>query len=435
MARGMSAKTGILVLGMLFTGILNSLVSKWQDMQCVENCLPDSPGPKKTYSQPVWQTLQMFMGELCCLLPYYARLARRKWRKYQRRKARLANNENQSLISINDESEYQPYGGVHASFLRVNVPNLFGNILPLDVGEGIDTVHVRQKLHKWWKLAILFIVPALCDIFATTLMNSALIIMPVSIFQMTRGALVLWVGLFSVLFLHHRLRLYEWVSLILVMLGVAIVGLSSVLVNPESKASAAITAHISSSADAQAAVKALLGLAMVLSAQIFAALQFVYEEKVMGDHEVEPMLAVGLEGLFGSLLVLTLMPILHYFIGSTPSGHGGYFDMVTGWRQLTGVPPVLWGSFLCASSIALYNMFGLSVTRIVSATARSTIDTFRTLGITFVSIALGWEVLQPLSGLMQAVGFASLAYGTFVFNGVMKPPRFLLKEREREQLA
>ena len=109
--------------------------------------------------------------------------------------------------------------------------------------------------------------------------------------------------------------------------------------------------------------------------------------------------------------------------------------MVTGWHQLIDNPPVLWGSAACAASIALYNMFGLSVTRTVSATARSTIDTFRTLGICAVSLWLGWEVLQPLSGLLQGLGFASLAYGTFVFNGVVAPPSFLLTEEERAAQA
>lgn len=399
-------------------------------MQCVENCEPDSPGKRVEYSQPVWQTLQMFLGELCCLVPFLFRIARRRWRRYLREKA-MQNAENQSLISV-DESYIVPYGGVHASFLRVNVPNLFGGFMPVDT-EGGGPGRMRQRGVHWTTTAVLFLFPAACDICATTLMNAALIIMPVSIYQMTRGALVLWVGLFSVLFLRHHLRLYEWLSLLMVMLGVAIVGLSSVLVHP--KPTMALLAHVTNTNDASAAVNAIIGLCMVLFAQIFAAMQFVYEEKVMGDHEVEPTLAVGLEGLFGSLLVLTLMPILHFLIGSTKAGHGGFFDMVTGWHQLIDNPPVLWGSAACAASIALYNMFGLSVTRTVSATARSTIDTFRTLGICAVSLWLGWEVLQPLSGLLQGLGFASLAYGTFVFNGVVAPPSFLLTEEERAAQA
>jgi hypothetical protein len=40
-------------------------------------------------------------------------------------------------------------------------------------------------------------------------MNVGLLYTPVSIYQMTRGALVLFVGILSVLFLHRRLWLYQ----------------------------------------------------------------------------------------------------------------------------------------------------------------------------------------------------------------------------------
>jgi preprotein translocase subunit SecF len=60
----------------------------------------------------------------------------------------------------------------------------------------------------------------------------------------------------------------------------------------------------------------------------------------------------------------------------------------------------------------------LSVTRSVSATSRSTIDTCRTLFIWIVSLGLGWESFK----FLQIVGFAMLVYSTFVFNGIIKPP-------------
>jgi drug/metabolite transporter (DMT)-like permease len=41
------------------------------------------------------------------------------------------------------------------------------------------------------------------------LMNIGLLYTPVSIYQMTRGALVLFVGILSVIFLHRRLWLYQ----------------------------------------------------------------------------------------------------------------------------------------------------------------------------------------------------------------------------------
>jgi drug/metabolite transporter (DMT)-like permease len=46
-------------------------------------------------------------------------------------------------------------------------------------------------------------------IFAWQLMNVGLLYTPVSIYQMTRGALVLFVGMLSVMFLRRRLWLYQ----------------------------------------------------------------------------------------------------------------------------------------------------------------------------------------------------------------------------------
>lgn len=65
-----------------------------------------------------------------------------------------------------------------------------------------------------------------------------------------------------------------------------------------------------------------------------------------------------------------------------------------------------------------FNFFGISVTRSVSATSRSTIDTCRTLFIWLVSMGLGWESFKWL----QVLGFVLLVYGTFLFNEVVRPP-------------
>jgi hypothetical protein len=78
-----------------------------------------------------------------------------------------------------------------------------------------------------------------------------------------------------------------------------------------------------------------------------------------------------------------------------------------------------------------FNFFGLSVTRTVSATSRSTIDTCRTLFIWLVSLALGWENFKWL----QVAGFALLVYGTFVFNDIVRPPLKALLPKERAPTA
>ena len=115
----------------------------------------------------------------------------------------------------------------------------------------------------------------------TTLMNVGLILTPVSIYQMSRGALVLWVGVLSVMFLRRQLWLYQWTSLFIVTLGVCLVGLSGSLAKrqldnlpPDEVGLAQVLTHIVRRNDEDPA-KVALGVALILFAQVFTASQFV----------------------------------------------------------------------------------------------------------------------------------------------------------------
>jgi drug/metabolite transporter (DMT)-like permease len=280
---------------------------------------------------------------------------------------------------------------------------------------------------RGWKILLLWI-PAACDLTATTLMNVGLLYTPVSIFQMTRGALVLFVGIFSVVFLHRRLWLYQWVSLIVVMAGVGLVGYSGSLIKEVVKGVAPLLARVLGgnsliySAEEPELSRVLVGIFFILFAQVFTATQFVVEERIMGRYSVSPLVAVGYEGLFGTLSIFLFVPILAI---PSISALSPFFDFPRGWYQMINNPAVLYSSFAICLSISLFNFFGLSVTRHVSATARSLTDTCRTLSIWIISLGLGWEkLLFPIS-LLQVLGFSLLVYGTFLFNNLVKPPHCL----------
>lgn len=451
----------VLVAGMLLTGIGNSLLNKYQDMQCVANC--DSPDPKqrREFSQPVWQTLQMFLGECLCLLPVlfrslYNRFSVNDARDAALKKPLLQAPPDSGIVFDGDSSPRTRGGDAISSYEatrgRVHTgathaptnpstpvpPFEFASraIQPGELDESeftdlndssyinavnADEIGAFEGETMSGKAIGLFFMPALCDICGTTLMNVGLLFTPVSIYQMTRGALVLWVGVFSVAFLRRHLHLFQWLSLVTVMLGVSVVGLSgTVFKSPE--ASGSLDGDVDDELTESA--QALLGVLLILFAQLFTASQFVLEEKIMSRYSVEPLLAVGYEGMFGTATTLIAMPLLHYFVGSTPEGRGGYFDMSAGFYQIINVPAVLVSSIAICFTIAFFNFFGLSVTRSVSATARSTIDTCRTLGIWVVSLTLGWETFRLKSGSLQVLGFVLLVYGTFLFNGIVRPPRW-----------
>jgi hypothetical protein len=139
------------------------------------------------------------------------------------------------------------------------------------------------------------------------------------------------------------------------------------------------------------------------------------------QYSVPPLLAVGYEGLFGAVSIILLLPLLLLIKPSPSSPAAGWFDLVKGWHQLVDTPSVLYSGIVIACSIALFNFFGLSVTKYVSATSRSLTDTCRTLAIWIVSLLLGWELLVWPISLLQVVGFGLLVYGTVRLQRVYSP--------------
>ena len=262
---------------------------------------------------------------------------------------------------------------------------------------------------------------------------------------------MLFVGTFSVIFLGRKLSGYKWFALSVVVAGVAVVGLAGAIeqkqsplpgkTNPPSAVKSAsfprdllhTSLHQIRTATAAdpAAVQTLTGILLIFLAQIFTASQFVLEESIMHRYSLTPLKVVGWEGTFGLLVTILCQTVLHFAYGRTPAGRGGYFDASTGWREMTSHPAIYVSSLMIMVSIGGFNFFGLSVTRSVSATSRSTIDTCRTLFIWVVSLGLGWESFKWL----QVLGFAGLVYGTFLFNDIVRPPRWAWwRQREEGEL-
>jgi len=53
----------------------------------------------------------------------------------------------------------------------------------------------------------------------------------------------------------------------------------------------------------------MLGVALIVIAQLFTGGQFIVEEKLLGGQNVHPLLCIGLEGLWGTIFFAILLPI------------------------------------------------------------------------------------------------------------------------------
>ncbi|CAO3610607.1 unnamed protein product [Cunninghamella blakesleeana] len=400
-----STATLLLVVGMLVSGVCNTILNKYQDMQCVENCQDPDPKQRRYFEQPVWQTLNMFVGEMFVWSVYFYQ----KWERNRRHQ-------------IESQKKIAPPSSVQQLDASVIVDDI-----------SYQTIHHQQPDSNTNHLpplkgvkSLLFWIPTLCDLTATTLMNVGLLLTSASIYQMLRGAVVIFTGIFSYLFLKRKLRVFEWFSLFMVVLGVGIVGLSSVLV-PQKRPSMNENGDIIMEEEFD--WHSLIGVVLVLGAQIFTATQFVVEEKILAHYQVTPLKAVGLEGSFGFVSVITALPILHVLFHDKSI----FFNMYQGFHDFFDHPGVWQTGIAISFSIAFFNWFGLSITNTISATARSTIDTSRTLFIWMVSLYLGWESFSWI----QVIGFTVMVIGTFYFNGVLKWPfthEDEVEEAEREPL-
>ncbi|KAK3302236.1 uncharacterized protein B0T15DRAFT_297759 [Chaetomium strumarium] len=408
-----------LVAMMLFTGVCNTLLTKYQDNQCVRNCDDPDPRRRKHFEQPVIQTLQMFIGEMGCWLVVGLLSLFRRYTGYRSSASSVAYD---PIPTTADDDENNPRTAADNASIRSTTALNPSNDCPRPDHEGPSVL-------RGWRVTLLAL-PAICDILGTTLMNAGLLLVAASIYQMTRGALVLFVGLFSVIFLKRHLHLFQWLSLVGVMLGVAVVGLAGAIQPDKKHADLGDAGSGEEGVVTADALRVIVGVLMIAGAQVFTATQFVLEEWILERSAIEPIRVVGWEGLFGCLVTFLGMVVLHAAIGRTEAGRYGPFDMVEGWRQFWEHRTVFVSSVLIMISIGGFNFFGLSVTRSVSATSRSTIDTCRTLFIWIVSLGLGWETFKWL----QVVGFALLVYFTFLFNGVVQPPFKFLRVREVEEL-
>ncbi|TKA70186.1 hypothetical protein B0A49_04316 [Cryomyces minteri] len=421
---------------MLLTGVCNTLLTKYQDMQCVRNCSSRNPSHRAHFEQPVIQTAQMFVGEMGCWLVIAGMTFYRRYIASSYQSIDDASTAVDSPLSASHNSGEA--NSHHHGFVESEIDPT--NIVAQSLVEHEEDDQ-RIPLAGW--RVILLALPACCDIAGTTLMNVGLLFVAASIYQMTRGALVLFVGLFSVLFLKRRLSLTKWIALVIVVAGVAVVGVAGAIAKDDKatpgaaaavpagllhtdlrhplykgvEAARVMSSYVHTTARTPEALHTLLGILLIAFAQIFTASQFVIEESIMERYALAPVKVVAWEGTWGFTVTAVGMVILHFAVGRTESGRHGYFDMREGLGELFGNRRIGISSLLIMVSIGGFNFFGISVTRTVSATSRSTIDTCRTLFIWIVSLGLGWETFKWL----QVLGFALLVYGTFLFNELIKP--------------
>ncbi|XP_049808072.1 solute carrier family 35 member F6 [Schistocerca nitens] len=340
----------VLAVVLVVTGSINTLTTKWADRMTAKG----SDGVERKFDHPFVQSCAMFLGEMLCLLAfeiisciYYSR---------------TENVEEPTILR--GRRDYNPFV-----------------LLP----------------------------PALCDMVATSVMYIGLNLTNASSFQMLRGAVIVFVGIFSRIFLHRILTIREWIGILFVILGLVVVSLSDL--GSDSSGSTGGTTNV------------ILGDVLIIGAQIIAATQMVLEEKFVSGLDIPPMQAVGWEGVFG-LVIMGLLQIPFYYIHVPPpfsdNASSSLEDVPDAFAQMADNNLILVALLGTVVSIAFFNFAGISTTKEISATTRMILDSVRTLVIWIGSVSFRWQSFHYL----QVIGFIILLLGMCLYNNILVPQAF-----------
>jgi len=227
-------------------------------------------------------------------------------------------------------------------------------------------------------------------------------------------------GLLSIIFLRRTLRAYQWLGIFLLLLGLVCVGIAQYKTDSQSSEKLDMGYTI-------------LGISMTLIGQIFSAAQMVVEEKFVRDKNYPPLNIVGMEGLWGIVLTGGVVLPAIYFIPTTSSKVIESFkeDSLDAIVQIKNSWLLQLFILIYITSIAFFNFFGVSLTKVMTAVHRTIIDTLRTISIWMVELFIYYVLKLSDYGedwkqwnYLQAGGFILLILGTIIYNNVITLPFF-----------
>ncbi len=303
---------------------------------------------------------------------------------------------------------------------------------------GLTSILPKMSLSQFLFIAL----PACFDLMASSMSFVGLLYISASTWQMLRGSMIIFNSILFVLFLGRRLYAYNWAGVGLCTCGILMVGGAGVLAASESASepSGETQSQTSSKTDKAAEPAAssdvtlkLVGTALVIFGQLIQAGQVVVEEKILksGNTEetpLEPAVVVGLEGLWGTLILTFIgFPLLYFVIPGSDYDHcqENIFDTIAMLQNSSSLQVVI-GLYLISCS--LYNFCGMSITKYLNSIHRTMLDAWRTLFIWgsglyyhyYVDESSAFGEVWTKYSYLQLAGFSCLICGQLVYGGLLR---------------
>jgi drug/metabolite transporter (DMT)-like permease len=409
-----------LSLGLLLSGTLSTMSAKAADQE-------------RGFDHPYVQVLFMFIGEFVCLFiapVLESGRLRRQQQTYIGSNSKRVNGtvdiERQSEEEGTDSEDEQIQHSLlqqehgNAEILTSSsaagpstlseFPILTPSPPPLPPNDGMisaassaptlkPVVTNNTRLPNW-----VFAVPAALDVLGSTLIFLGLQKTTPSQFQLMRSSLVPFTSLVSLLVFRKYPKPYQIIGILFIVSGIICVSFGAEE-NPEDDI---LDTHEDE----------FVGNMFVLLAQLVLSFQLVWEEKMYPN--VNPLVAVGMEGIWGIGFTCLLIFVLQFIDDSSRPG-GKVESIHAAFTEMSKDGLLCLFLFLNMMAVSLLNSFGVTLMVTASAAHRTVIDTLRIIFIWIASILVGWEASISI---LQLGAFALLVCGISLYNKLIKLPCF-----------
>ncbi|TDH71869.1 hypothetical protein CCR75_001070 [Bremia lactucae] len=288
---------------------------------------------------------------------------------------------------------------------------------------GAMKYHYRIPRRMYFLLAI----PAAFDLVATFVANLGLLYVTVSVFQLMKCTVIVFVALLKVFVLKDRLRSYMWIGIGLNMLAAVLVGATS-LADSTSQDNNSTTQHPA------------FGVLMIVLSCAIQAIQYVFEEKLMDEGDsAPPLVVVGMEGVWGLLFTSLVVYPLAYLIPGNDLGSNERVDDAYVMLVNSTLAQIVVIVYLLV--ILGYNVFAVSVTYLLNSIWHAILDNFRPITVWGADLVLFYGFTSGNFGerwtiwsWLQLVGMLTLLLGTAVYNGTLRLPGFVYLEPIKQSM-
>ena len=348
-------KFAIIVCVFVISGTAVTIIGKWCDLLKARGT---NPKEKHVFYHPYFQTGQMFLAEMMCLVVFMVWLY------------------------------------------------CYGRRLPEQNRVDDQCRNFPRNLSS-----LVWIIPAVMDLVANGLNYFALTIALASNFQMVRGCVILFTGFLSVVLFRMKLAISQWLGMILMFTGFILVGAKSSV--DENANSYVVNSDIIT-------MFFLLTLAQFFTAiQLVLEEKFMKKFRV---HPLQAAGLEGVYGFLAMSGILVLMYFIHkappYLSQHFNQTHARFEDSIDAFAMMGNNVQLLMSSLLLLLVLIVYNATSIIIVKERNAITFVVMDSIRSFPIWWFSLAENWQEFDAF----EIIGYSILAMGISIYFDIIFTP-------------